>query len=65
MDRSCSTHASMRNADKVLGGKPERSRPLGRPKCGWRDAIKIDFKQFGTVCTGYVCLRIRNNDEHV
>jgi hypothetical protein len=35
----------MRNADKVLGGKPKRSRPLGRPKCGWRDAIKIDFKE--------------------
>jgi hypothetical protein len=22
-----------------------RSRPLGRPKFGWRDAIKIDFKE--------------------
>jgi hypothetical protein len=28
-----------------LDGKPERSRPLGRPKYGWRDAIKIDFKE--------------------
>jgi hypothetical protein len=35
----------VRNAYKVLGGKPERRTRLERPKCGWRDAIKIDFKE--------------------
>ena len=35
----------MRNAYKVLDKKPKRSRPLGRPKCRWRDAVKIYFKE--------------------
>jgi hypothetical protein len=35
----------VRNAYRVLDGKPERSRPLGRLKCGWKDGIKIDFKE--------------------
>jgi hypothetical protein len=42
--KSCSAHARVRNVYKVLDGKPERSRPLGRPKSGWKDAIMIDFK---------------------
>ena len=41
MGKSCSAHATERNAYKVSEGKPER----GRPKCRWRDAIKIDFKE--------------------
>jgi hypothetical protein len=35
----------VRNAYKVLEGKHERSRTLGRPKGGWKDAIEIDFKE--------------------
>ena len=27
-----------------LFGKPERKRPLGRPKCRWTDNIKNDLK---------------------
>jgi hypothetical protein len=34
----------VRNAYKVLDGKHERSRPLGRPKCRWKNAIEIYFK---------------------
>jgi hypothetical protein len=30
----------MKNVYKVLDGKPESSRPLGRPKCVWKDAMK-------------------------
>jgi hypothetical protein len=41
MGRSCSTYVSMRNAYKVLCGIPERSIPLGRPKCEWKDAINL------------------------
>jgi hypothetical protein len=26
---------------KVLAGKPERKRPLGRPKCRWKDEIRM------------------------
>jgi hypothetical protein len=30
----------MKNVYKVLDGKPESSRPLGRPICGWKDVVK-------------------------
>jgi hypothetical protein len=28
-------------------GKPERMRPLGRPRCRWEDEIKISFQEVG------------------
>jgi hypothetical protein len=31
-----------RNAYKILVGKPERKRPLGRPRRKWVDNIKMD-----------------------
>jgi hypothetical protein len=33
MNRACSTYGEKRNAYKVLMGKIERKRLLGRPKC--------------------------------
>jgi hypothetical protein len=27
---------------KVLMGKPEGKRPLGRPRCRWEDGIRMD-----------------------
>jgi hypothetical protein len=32
-----------RNAYKVLVGKPEGKRPLGRPRCRWVNNIKMDL----------------------
>jgi hypothetical protein len=40
-----------RNAYRLLVGKPEGKRPLGRPKCRWVDNIKMDL---GEVGWGYV-----------
>jgi hypothetical protein len=34
-----------RNAYKVLVGKPEGMRPLGRPRCRLVDNIKIDLRE--------------------
>jgi hypothetical protein len=34
----------MRNTYKILVGKPEGKRPLGRPRCKREDNIKMDFK---------------------
>jgi len=31
----------------VLVRKPERRRPLGRPKCKWDDNIKMDLQEVG------------------
>jgi hypothetical protein len=35
----------MRNAYKILVGKPERKRPFGRPGYRWEDNIKIDYRR--------------------
>ena len=36
---------------RVLVGKPERKRPLGRPRHRWGDNIKMDLQEVG--CGGY------------
>jgi hypothetical protein len=36
-----------RNAYRLLAGKPEAKRPLGRPRCRWVDNIKVDLKEMG------------------
>jgi hypothetical protein len=36
-----------RGVYKVLLGKSERKRPLGRPMCRWEDNIKMDLKEVG------------------
>jgi hypothetical protein len=36
-----------RGAYRVLVGKPEGKRPLGRPRSRWEDNIKIDLQEVG------------------
>jgi hypothetical protein len=36
-----------RNAYRLLVGKPEGKRPLGRPRCRWVDNIKMDLLEIG------------------
>jgi hypothetical protein len=36
-----------RNAYRILVGKPEGKRPLGRPRRMWVDNIKIDHREMG------------------
>jgi hypothetical protein len=36
-----------RGIHRVLVGKPEGKRPLGRPKRRWEDNIKMDLQEFG------------------
>ena len=36
-----------RNAYRVLVGKPEGKRPLGRPRRRWKDNIKMDLREVG------------------
>jgi hypothetical protein len=35
------------NAYRILVGKPERKRPLGRPRRRWVDSIKMDLREVG------------------
>jgi hypothetical protein len=36
-----------RNAYRVLVGKQEGKKPLGRPRCMWEDNIKKDLRETG------------------
>jgi hypothetical protein len=36
-----------RNACRILVGKPEGKRPLGRPRCTWVDNNKMDLREIG------------------
>jgi hypothetical protein len=38
-------YGARRAAYKVLVGKPERKRPLGRPRRTWEDNIKMDLRE--------------------
>ena len=39
-----------RGVHKVLVGKPEGKRPLGRPRRRWEDNIKVDLQKVGKGC---------------
>ena len=39
-----------RGVHKVLVGKPEGKRPLGRPRRRWEDNIKMDLEKVGRGC---------------
>jgi hypothetical protein len=48
-----------RSAYRVLVGKPEGTRPLGSPRSGWEDHIKMDLQQWEVgVWNGLSWLRI-------
>jgi hypothetical protein len=36
-----------KNAVRLLVGKPEGKRPLGRPRCRWVDNIRMDLGEVG------------------
>jgi hypothetical protein len=36
-----------RGVYRVLIGKPEGKRPLGRPRRRWEDSIKLDLREIG------------------
>jgi hypothetical protein len=36
-----------RGIDRVLVGRPEGKRPLGRPRCRCKDNIKMDLREIG------------------
>jgi len=43
---ACSTHGEMINAYKILVGKPERKKPLGRSRHRWED-IRMSLRKMG------------------
>jgi hypothetical protein len=47
MGKACRTHGEKRNAYRIFVGKPERMRPIGRPRRRWEDSIKMDLREIG------------------
>jgi hypothetical protein len=45
MDGACAAYG--REVHRVLMGKPEGKRPLGRPRRRWEDNIKMDVQEVG------------------
>jgi hypothetical protein len=45
-----------RNVYRLLVGKPERKRPLGRLRCRWIDNIRIDILEIGLSVVDWICL---------
>jgi hypothetical protein len=45
-----------RNAYRILVGKPEGKRPLGRPRRRWVDNIKMDLRETGWVDMDWIDL---------
>jgi hypothetical protein len=47
MARACSMNREKWNAYRILVGKPEGNRPLGRPRYRWVDSVKMDLRERG------------------
>jgi len=43
-----------RGACRVLVGKPEGRRPLGRPRCRWVGNIRMDLQEVGCGCMDWI-----------
>jgi len=49
----------MRSAYRILVGKAEGKRLLGRPRSAWEDNIRMDLREKGgRVCNGCIWLRL-------
>jgi hypothetical protein len=44
-----------RKVYRVLVGKPEGKRPLGRPRRRWEDGIRVDIREIGWVTWSGSC----------
>jgi hypothetical protein len=47
MGRACRTNWEKINAYRILEGKPEGKRPLGRPSRRWEDNIRMNLREIG------------------
>ena len=49
MGRTCSMYGTIQKCIwyRVIVGKPESKRPIGRLRCRWEDNIKMDLREVG------------------
>ena len=70
MGGTCSAYGGSRGVCRILVGKPEGKRPLGRPRRRWEDNIKMDLQEVGCGGMDWVDLaqdkvRIRTGGGHL
>jgi hypothetical protein len=51
-----------RNTNRILVGKPEEERTLGRPRCRWVDNIKMVHRETGWSCMNWIDL-VQDRDQ--
>ena len=62
----CSRYGESRDVYRVLVGKPEGMRPLGRPRHGWRIILRLIFRKWDVKAwTGSIWLWIRTGGGHL
>ena len=54
MGGACSAYGERRGVYRVLVGKLEGKRPLGRPRHRWDDYIKMDLQDVGCGDVGWI-----------
>jgi hypothetical protein len=58
MDWACSSDGEGRGVYWVMVQKPEGKKPMGRPRCGWKDNIKMDIQEVGCGCMDCIGLSL-------
>jgi hypothetical protein len=53
---TCGTRGEKRNVYRLLVGKPDGKRPLGRPSRRWIDNIKMDLLEVGLSVVDWIGL---------
>jgi len=63
---ACGMYGREKGEYRILVGKSERKRPLGRPRLRWEGNIKMDLHEVGWgAWTGLIWLRIGTGGGHM
>ena len=54
MGGACGSIEEGRGVHKILVGKTEGKRPMGRPRRRWEDNIKMDLQEVGRGCGNWI-----------
>ena len=54
MGGACGAYGGGERVYRVLVGRPEGKRPMGRPRRRWEDNIKMDLQEVGGGCEDWM-----------